>query len=256
MTNEQLLTYIRVKTHDLDKIAFNCEDEPSLELQFLKKKIKQVIHEAVKRGLWQDETLQWSVRTYINFYYPNSLKEQDDAEIEYSLDTIINMRRSIRHYDLTKTVSRKTILELVNAGRWAPSACNRQPVRFLILESEESKQIAFSIRRDKTILRADKVIAVLVDNKSYNNIEIAYTPYLDSAAAIQNILLKVHELKLGACWINFGVYECGNKGLEYFSSYFELPDYLSCVSLIALGYPAKQPRPVHRKKCNDIIMWQ
>ena len=146
--------------------------------------------------------------------------------------------------------------KLIDAGHWAPSSCNRQPQKFLIFETEENKKIISSLRREKSLLNASALILVLIDLNVYEKNEVDYTPYLDAAAAIQNILLMAHALGLGGCWFNFGQKEIRKSGLKMFRLKFKIPKNLICISLIALGYPIRTPMPVARKSIEDLIIWE
>ncbi len=50
---------------------------------------------------------------------------------------VINGRESIRSYDPTKPVDKAVLEKILDAGRVAPSAANRQPWRFLLISSRE-----------------------------------------------------------------------------------------------------------------------
>jgi nitroreductase len=51
---------------------------------------------------------------------------------------VISGRESIRSYDPTKPVDKTVLEKILEAGRIAPSAANRQPWRFLLVSSREA----------------------------------------------------------------------------------------------------------------------
>lgn len=62
---------------------------------------------------------------------------------------------------------------------------------------------------------------------------------LDAAAAVQNILLAVHALGLGACWV-------GAYSDEEVAQALDLPKYVKPIAIIPIGYPAEKPSPPRR----------
>ena len=54
------------------------------------------------------------------------------------IDSILN-RRSVRRYE-RKDIPEEVLHQILEAGRQAPSAINRQPIRFVIIKDEESKK--------------------------------------------------------------------------------------------------------------------
>lgn len=53
---------------------------------------------------------------------------------------LIKTRRSIRKFE-NKAVSKKTISDILEAGRWAPSGLNNQPWRFMVLAKNKKDLI-------------------------------------------------------------------------------------------------------------------
>lgn len=144
---------------------------------------------------------------------------------------IMRTRRSIRRY-LDKPVPREFMETILEAARWAPSAHNRQPWRFAIIERAETKhalalamgqQLRAELERDgvtqdaieqdtarsyQRITSAPVVIAVCVtmrDMDTYRDARRSHAEYLMAtqsvAMAVQNLLLAAHASGLGACWM-------------------------------------------------------
>lgn len=143
----------------------------------------------------------------------------------------IYTRRSIRRY-LDEDVPRALIEKILDAARWAPSAHNRQPWRFAVIERAETKHALASamgeklrtdlerdgiareiIEKDTTrsyqrITSAPVVIVVCVsmqDMDVYHDTRRKKAEYLMAtqsvAMAVQNLLLAAHALGLGTCWM-------------------------------------------------------
>ena len=143
----------------------------------------------------------------------------------------IKERRSIRKYS-ERAVSEDQMNQILEAGRWAPSRGNSQPWKFITLHDEQIRnKLAEVIPTGKFIAQAPQGIAVVVDPK------ISKHPEQEGAAAIQNILLAVHALGLGACWISVR----GTDWAETAGKVLEIPDEEWLISVISIGYPAETP---------------
>jgi nitroreductase len=76
----------------------------------------------------------------------------------------------------------------------------------------------------------------------------------DCTAAIENMLIAIHGLGLGACWL--GVHPRGER-VQHIQSLFSLPENIIPVSCIAVGYPAekKEARTRYDKKKVHYEQW-
>ena len=149
---------------------------------------------------------------------------------------VIKSRRSIRKYK-PDPVSEEEIGNILEAARWAPSAGNSQPWKFMVLRSKEvRKKLADAIPTGKFISSAPLGIAVIVNPKASTH------PVEDGAAATQNMLLEAHSLGLGACWI--GAYGTANE--EAAKKILNIPEEERILSIIAIGHPAESPEKSRR----------
>lgn len=155
---------------------------------------------------------------------------------------VIRTRRSIRRYT-AGLVSEEDINRILEAGRWAPSASNNQPWKFIVLRSPEvRKKLAATLAWGKFLSQAVLGIAVVID-------ETASTHAVeDGAAATQNMLLESHSLGLGACWI--GTY--GSPHEASAKKVLNVPEDERLLSVIAIGRPAEAPRKT-RKPLIEVV---
>jgi len=143
----------------------------------------------------------------------------------------IKTRRSIRKFK-KDVVPPNVLREVLEAGRWAPSAKNNQPWRFILIVDEDLKRkVAEATTAGKFLADAPLGIAVAVNPK------VTKHPIEDGANATMNILLAAHALGLGACWIgSYGsVYE------DVVKKMLGVPDDWILLSIVALGYPDEKP---------------
>lgn len=200
-------------------------------------------------------------------------------ESDEFLHTLLS-RRSLRRYE-DRQVAKRIIEQVLTAGIWAPSAHNRQPWRFAVIQSFSQKhdlasKMGARLRED---LSNDGVGEAIIDkdvNRSYSRITQApvlivvcmsmvdMDHYPDDkrnlnerimtiqsvAMAGQNILLAAHHNGLGACWMCAPLF-CPDVVRDALT----LPDDWEPQGIITMGYPA-QERQRERKALETSVMWR
>lgn len=150
---------------------------------------------------------------------------------------LIFRRVSIRKFQ-QKEIDEKTIKLILEAGNSAPSAGNLQARDFVVVRSQKIKnELAKASLRQMFIAQAPVVIVVCANYprsmRIYGERGRLYAEQ-DATAAIENILLAVTALNLGACWV-------GAFNEEEVSRILRLPDYVRPMAIIPIGVPAEQP---------------
>ena len=157
------------------------------------------------------------------------------------LISAIEKRRSIRKF-LDKEVNINTVKEIIRLGTLAPTACNRQGWRFIIITD---KEIMNKIKNNGGALfipHAPVGILILY-NKFTNNLE--YPDNIQSASAcIENMLLAATNYGLATCWIN----DLPKK--SYLHKLLKIPDRYDIMAYVTIGYPAYHLKAVPRKYSN------
>jgi nitroreductase len=164
---------------------------------------------------------------------------------------VIYERESVRDYDPNKSVDKETLDQILEAGRMAPSANNRQPWLFLLISSPENlKRIKECY--DKEWYKNALHVLVVVGDKSaawvrqdgYNAIET------DLTIAMDHLILAAGNLGVGTCWIaNFD----DNKLRET----LQLNEDQVVFALTPLGYPHNgyQKRKKIRKPIEEVVRY-
>jgi nitroreductase len=160
---------------------------------------------------------------------------------------LLKARRSIRRYR-TDPVPDEMIEQLLEAGRWAPSASNRQPWTFIVICDEAIRQqvaenAAYYFIRWAQVGEAPLLIALCGDARSR-----IYRRFLheDVGLAGSQIMLQAKALGLGTCWIG-GLDQAALAGI------LKLPEYMQVVGLLTVGFPAEDPPPRSRKPLSEIV---
>jgi nitroreductase len=159
-----------------------------------------------------------------------------------TFDAILT-RRSIRLYKNTP-VPEEHFEKIIKAGMYAPSAMNLQPWDFIIFNSKESiDKCVRAVKHGENILKeAPAAVLVCGDNKTEQNIDYIVQ---NCSAAVQNILLQIHDMGLGACWI--AVYPLADV-INNLRTEFGIPQHIIPVALISLGFPAEEKTAEDRYK--------
>ncbi|MCP2619637.1 nitroreductase family protein [Candidatus Aminicenantes bacterium AC-334-K16] len=171
---------------------------------------------------------------------------------------LIWQRRSIRRF-LDKPVSREKLLLCLEAARWAPSAENVQPWRFLVIDDQETKKkfaekvfsgIYFPSRfaQQAPVLILVLARLDLLANRLGKQIQGVSYYLLDIGMAGEHLVLQAEELGLSTCWV-------GWFNLKKARKFFSIPRKYKIISLIAVGYAAKRPPRAPRKKRLSEIVW-
>lgn len=150
-------------------------------------------------------------------------------------NNILFTRRSIRSFIKEKKVESEKVELILKAAMQAPSACNKQPWEFLVLDDEKVIESIAPI--DKHFALAVKAPLVIIamgnESTSYKGDNGTLWYPLDVSAAVQNILLESVALGLGSVWIGSYPDEKRAKGLQ---KHFNIPEHIIPFAVIAIGY--------------------
>ena len=131
---------------------------------------------------------------------------------------------------------------ILEAGRWTPSASNKQPWQFIIIKNREPiNELANLAIYGKFIKKAQVVIAIVGRVKENPNWYIQ-----DTSLASMNMMLMAWSLGIGTCWIGSLDREKAKKLLG-----ISKDDYL--LTVLPIGYiKGAIPKPTLRKSIEDI----
>ncbi|MCG8607297.1 nitroreductase family protein, partial [bacterium] len=157
---------------------------------------------------------------------------------EIDLLQFIKGRRSIRDW-LDEPVPEDQIELLVEAANWAPSSCNRQTSRFIVIRDKSAiREVASAGKGARSFFHKAPVLIVVVnDIRPYQMPDEKFVCYQDAAAAIQNMLLMAHRMGLAACWGTLTsdsgqiIKERGLRRILGIQQYFKV------TGMVALGKP-------------------
>jgi nitroreductase len=208
----------------------------------------------------------------------------DQYDLVEATMKVIQDRRSIREY-AKDPVSEEHLTMILEAGRQAPSGENAQPWRFIIVKDQATrKQLGaiagggsgrrftaefvtkkmherFSSLEDEAKKKAicekltsGRVSAFLADAPVNIVVcgrkDVWDLPY-DTGAAIENMLLMVTALGLGACWVIAPCIDIRDE--ERLKNLLGVPEGFKVVSIIAVGHPTRAHRPRPRMPLSELV---
>jgi nitroreductase len=197
---------------------------------------------------------------------------------------VIQDRRSIREWT-DEPISEEDLAMILEAGRQAPSGENAQPWRFIIVREAETRrklgalagggsgrrftaeyvtnqmQERFANLQDDAKKKAafEKLtsgqVSAFLANAPLNIVvcgkkDVWDTPY-DTSAAIENMLLMITALGLGACWVIAPCIDIRDE--ERIKAILDIPPGFKAISIISVGRPTRPHRPRPRMSLNQLV---
>ncbi len=164
---------------------------------------------------------------------------------------IIRNRESIRDYDPHRPLPKEVLERILEAGRLAPSACNLQPWKFLVVSSPEMLSEIRACYHREWFREAPHVLVVVgLKDKAwvrgsdgYNSIET------DLAIALTHMILAAENEGVGTCWIE-------NYEPSALRNVLNLSDNQVVFGITPLGYPREGFRKKGikvRRSLDDIV---
>lgn len=161
----------------------------------------------------------------------------DSAEIVLQS---IATRTSIRDFQETPIEEAK-VEKILRAGMAAPSAINKQPWSFTVVNDKALlQQIADSAQNAKMAAKAPMAIVVCGDMEKAIEGDARDFWIQDCSAATENILLAAHALGLGAVWTGFYP---NLERAKMLAGILNIPSTQIVLCVIPMGYPAESPAP-------------
>lgn len=157
-----------------------------------------------------------------------------------TLETVFE-RRSIRKYK-AESIPEDDLRQILEAGRQAPSAANRQPWHFVVVgQPEQKRRVAQACNGQMWLADAAYILVGVgmpqVSGKWYR---------VDVAIAMENVVLAARSLGYGTCWI-------GAFNPEQVKEVCQLPTEADVVACSPLGVPDVSPAARDRKDWDEVF---
>jgi nitroreductase len=161
---------------------------------------------------------------------------------------LIKARHSVRKYK-PESLSEELLNEVLNAGRLAPTAVNKQPFVFIVVNEKDKLDAVFQAYPREWFATAKQVIIVCADHRASwkRSSDGKDHADIDLAIATDHMTLRATELGLGTCWV------C-NFDAAMISKAFNLPGHIEPAVLLPIGRPEEiNPPSKKRKALSEIV---
>jgi nitroreductase len=165
--------------------------------------------------------------------------------MDMSFMELSQKRYSVRDY-APQPVEEEKLAQILEAGRLAPTAANRQPQKIYLLQSEEAMQKARQVT-PRMMYNAPMALLVCYDDTvSWKATEKTFGEEyeggeVDAAIVTTAMMMQATELGIGSLWVRgFPSYKA--------SEIFQLPANIHPVCFLVLGYPAADTIPPKNRK--------
>ena len=174
---------------------------------------------------------------------------------------VVRTRRAVRQY-LGRPVEADLIREIIEMATWAPSAMNRQPWSFAVIDDVERIQEYATAAKEYFLAHEEvtNTVRVQLEERAYSIFHHAPALLLvlakneteqareDCCLAAQTLMLAARNLGLGTCWVGFAR---SWLNVPETRTMLKLPAHYRVVAPIVLGYPVAWP-PVHGRTPAEI----
>lgn len=171
--------------------------------------------------------------------------------------SLVNSRQSDRAYDADRSVEPDKLERILEAGHLAPSACNAQPWRFVVITD---KELAMKVGKAAAGLGMNKFarqapVHILIVEESANitsllggKVKNKHFPLIDIGIVAAHLTLAAESEGLGSCIIGW----FDEKEIKRLTG---IPDSKRLLLDIVIGYPVKEKRKKIRKDKDKVISY-
>ncbi|MFH0796820.1 MAG: nitroreductase family protein [Candidatus Omnitrophota bacterium] len=138
------------------------------------------------------------------------MEDETNNNLGKELLDLIKLRRSVRQFDGRK-IPREKILSIIESGIWAPTGCNNQELRFLVIDKEE--KISEIIKFKPFFKGVAAVVLIFCDmslpmsRKIYRKKKASrHLCYIDTGLALTNMVNFAKNIGIDSCIFNLSEY--------------------------------------------------
>ncbi len=160
----------------------------------------------------------------------------------------IRARRSVRAYK-DKPIPDDVLARVLEAARLAPSACNRQEWRFIVVKDRiKIGELAEAANGQSFVAEAPVYLAFCATASRVMSCGVD-AGIVDTSIPLAYVTLAAVAEGLGTCWL--GAFDQGKT-----RKILGVPEDALVVGVTPLGYPAEVPAARSRKKLEDIVSFE
>lgn len=151
-------------------------------------------------------------------------------------DKLINDRYSVRSFKPIH-LKQEDIDRILKAGHLAPTGCNNQPQRILVLNSDDSVEKLRGCTKCHFNAPSAMLICHNKDESWRRPYDKALSSEVDAVIVTTYMMLAAHEIGVGCCWVM-------HFDPAAMRQTYSIPDSVEPVALLVMGYPADDAKPL------------
>lgn len=258
--NIELTTLLNRKyAHIIDK-GLHREDVSKGHSVEISKELVNTITIIEKDNAEKDETFYWSknkLSIYDSLQNDEKITPLKDEKEKFKIDfndflKFIKSRRSNRQF-INKLVSEDVLLKMSETLNYAPSSCNKQPIKLFVtnnpaIASECLKQCKGGTGFSENI---PCFISLCADMKGYYMPDELHLPYIDVSLGAQNLNLAMESFDLSGCSLSWA--QKSKEEEERLRKILNIPMSYQIIFNMVIGYAEKEYLPPPRKTINSTI---
>lgn len=161
----------------------------------------------------------------------------------------ISNRRSIRKYE-DREIEDEKINKILEAGRLAPSAGNRQEWKFIVVKDKETrKKFIEAANNQEFVGNASIILVACAMEPDYIMPCGQYAYTVDLSISMSFMMLEATDQGLGSCWL-------GAFDEDKVKELLNIPEDIRVVAVTTLGYPDEEPIQRPRKTMKQVVCYE
>ena len=145
-------------------------------------------------------------------------------------------RYSVRKF-LPQHLPQESVDAILKAGQLAPTGCNFQPYRVLVINSDESVEKLKSCTKCHFNAPSAFLICACAEEGWTRKYDGALAAPIDATIVTTHMMLQAHAMGLGCCWVMHFDPQAMRESVR-------IPAELDPIALLVMGYPAPDASPL------------
>ena len=151
-------------------------------------------------------------------------------------EKLIAERYSVRKFE-NRHLEKEVIDKIISAGHIAPTGCNNQPQRILVLNTDDAMEKLKNCTRCHFNAPTAMLVCYNKDESWVRPYDGAFSAPVDAAIVTTHMMLAAHNIGVGTCWVmHFDPFKMKEA--------FNIPENIEPAALLVMGYPAEDAAPI------------
>ncbi|MBR5156469.1 MAG: nitroreductase family protein [Clostridia bacterium] len=161
-------------------------------------------------------------------------------------------RYSVRSFE-NKHLEKDDIDKILAAAHVAPTGCNNQPHRILVMNTDESAEKLKNCTRSHFNAPCAMLICYNKDESWVRRYDGALSAPVDAAIVTTHMMLMAHSIGVGSCWVmSFDPFKMREE--------YNIPENLEPLALLVMGYPTADSKPIDMhstyRPMDDLVFYE